>query len=459
MRGTVRILVIGSATLRREVARALPTCQTAAADTLLGGIWTAGHRDFEGVVVGLDAGQHAGRAIRSLRVVVPQARIVVTCAPSNEPQAREIVSAGADDYVIEPIARPELERALNLATVAPPPPTGNGLPSMQELVHLSDVLKNLQEGPQAILDRLAGLLRRAFGADHVTLQVDNLVSAAGQNTAPVLQESIRRQETVIGSIALGPRQRGTYTARDAARLSDYARLVEAIMTQARQQEHWQDLAWRDDLTGLRNRRYFDQTLDDLMVQAGSERLRLTVALFDIDDFKEYNDRYGHDTGDALLREVAILLTRCSREHDVVARYGGDEFAVVMWDAEKPRIPGSQHPSEAIELAERFRRVIGEHQFHCLGESAPGPVTLSGGLACFPWDGKTRADIMHAADQALLSAKRTGKNCMALAGAPAEAGGEDSASDDDGSPPRNTPTSPPHQQQPTAQHTTEPPREE
>jgi two-component system cell cycle response regulator len=197
-------------------------------------------------------------------------------------------------------------------------------------------------------------------------------------------------------------------------LADYARLIEAVVAQAREQAHWQDLAWRDDLSGLRNRRYFDATLDELLAQANQQRRRVTVILFDIDDFKSYNDAYGHETGDALIREVALLLTRCSRESDVVARYGGDEFAIVMWDSEQPRVPGSQHPRDALDVAERFQTVIREHEFKCVGPGAPGPVTLSGGLACFPWDGKTRAEIVRAADAALLAAKRNGKDHIELA---------------------------------------------
>ena len=99
---------------------------------------------------------------------------------------------------------------------------------------------------------------------------------------------------------------------------------------------------------------------------------------------------------------------------MVARYGGDEFAVILWDAEEPRVPGSSHPTDVLAVAERFQAVIRDHDFKCLGTRAPGPVTISGGLACFPWDGKTRAELLHAADNALLSAKRGGKNHIVLA---------------------------------------------
>lgn len=414
MRGNARLLVIGPTALGSAVARALPRCQSVPIESLLGGIWTMGHGRFDGVVVSLGLGRRVLRAVRSLREVAPDTRIVVTCPAAEEPSARQALAAGADDYVLEPVAREDLETALQIASVPRYVASDQAVPSVQEIVQLSDVLRNLPEGPLATLDRLTTLVQEAFAAQGVVIQVDEFSATAGQPDPPVLHEPIRRRGSPIGSLALSRPRQGTYTASDAARLSDYARLIETIMAQVRERQHWQDLAWRDDLTGLRNRRYFDTTLNDLIGRATAERRRLTVLLFDIDDFKTYNDRYGHDTGDALLREVAALLTRCSREHDVVSRYGGDEFAIILWDAEKPRVLGSQHPTEPMALADRFCRAIREHDFKCLGREAPGPVTLSGGLACFPWDGQTRAAILRAADEALLAAKRTGKNRIALA---------------------------------------------
>jgi diguanylate cyclase (GGDEF)-like protein len=417
MRGTPRVLVIGPAALTGAVAQALPRCKSVAMEHLLGGVWTLGHTGFDGVIVALRAGPGVLRAVSSLRELAPQTRIIVTCPPAGEPDAHAALHAGADDYVLEPVSAEDLETALQLVPAPPrlaPPSPSASLPSVHELVLLGEVLQNLAAGPQATLDRLAQLLLSAFDAQSAAIQVDDLTATAGDAAPAVLQEPVRRQDTVVGSLGIAQRRHGTYAAADAARLGDYARLIEAIIAQARERAHWQDLAWRDDLSGLRNRRYLEATLDELLVRAVEERLRLTVVLFDIDDFKTYNDHYGHETGDALIREVAVLLTRCSRERDVVARFGGDEFAVILWDAEKPRVPGSQHPTEPMALADRFCRAIREHDFKCLGPDAPGPVTLSGGLACFPWDGKARPEILRAADEALLAAKREGKNRIVLA---------------------------------------------
>lgn len=417
MTGNGRLLVIGPPKLRSAVAAAAPRAVSDGADNLLAGLWTAGQRRFDAFVVALTAGRNPERGIRSLREIAPQARIVVTCPIVDEPLGRAALHAGADEYVLEPVQTSDLQTALQLPAIAPryTGPAFDAAPSIAELTALSDVLKRLADGPDAVLAQLARLLQDAFDASSVVLHVDDAYAAVGDPTTPVLEEIIRRQDMVVGSIALGPRRNGRYTARDAAHLTDYAGLIDSIVAQASERHRWQELAWRDDLTGLRNRRFFEQALEDLLGRAMRERLRVTVVLFDIDDFKRYNDRFGHETGDGLLREVATLLTRCSRESDFVARYGGDEFAVVLWDAEKPRVPGSQHPHDAFALADRFRTAISEHSFQCLGKRAPGPVTLSGGLACFPWDGKITDQLMRAADEALLRAKREGKNHLHIAG--------------------------------------------
>jgi len=416
MRADADLLIVGSTTLRKTVAEALPRCRCVPADSLLNGVWTAGQGRFEGVLLEYVPGDRLLRAIRALRKVAPQARIVVAVPPAHEPHGQRATEAGADEYILEPITPEELANAFQIPRATAPtrvesPPPG---PTPEEAMALADVLQRLNEGPAAALERLAGLIRAALGAVGVQVRVEDLVASTGQTEDPVLEEVLRRGEVVVGSVALGRKQGGAYTAEDARRLAGYARLVEAVVTQADEQRRWRELAWRDDLSGLHNRRYLEARLEELVRDATARRQRLTVLLFDIDDFKTYNDRYGHETGDALIREVATLLTRCSREHDVVARYGGDEFAVIFWDAEKPRVPGSQHPNEPVALADRFRDVIRKHAFKCLGPEAPGPITISGGLACFPWDGKTPTELLRAADEALLAAKRTGKNRIALA---------------------------------------------
>ncbi|MGD8453756.1 MAG: diguanylate cyclase [Phycisphaerae bacterium] len=420
MRSDARLLVVGSDSYRQAVGTALPRCRRVDTNNALDGLWQVGHGEFDAVLISLSVSRNTHKAIRSLRRVCPQARIVVSCPAADEPGARRALHAGADEYIIEPVTREDLETALRIPSggrIQPHAPVIE--PSWEEKAQFVDVLRNLSQGPQATLARLVELLQRTFQVQYAAIRIDGLVATAGDTEPTVLEEPVLRQGAAVGAVSLGQHRHGPFPASAAVRLGDYARLVEVVVAVADERAHWQDLAWTDDLSRLRNRRYFERRLDELVGQCRRQRAHLTVLLFDIDDFKRYNDEYGHQTGDAVIREVACLLTRCSRESDLVARHGGDEFAVVLWDAEGPRVPGSRHPTELVALAERYRQMIGTHTFRCLGPHAPGPVTISGGMACFPWDGRSRTELLRAADEALLAAKQTGKNRIELAGGPAD----------------------------------------
>src|SRR5690606_24026177 len=166
---------------------------------------------------------------------------------------------------------------------------------------------------------------------------------------------------------------------------------------------WQ-MALKDELTGVWNRRYFNRFLTNILQRAAQERFRVTVLVFDIDDFKIYNDRYGHGAGDEILRETARLMQSVVRDHDVVARIGGDEFAVIFWDAEAPRQPNSQHPVNVRMATERFQRALCTHKFPKLLEEAHGTLTISAGLAGFPWDGRTPEELIAKADEMAMQSK-------------------------------------------------------
>ena len=185
------------------------------------------------------------------------------------------------------------------------------------------------------------------------------------------------------------------------------------------------LATTDDLTGLKNRRYLWEFARQILERARETNGRVTLLVFDIDNFKHYNDVYGHPAGDEILRQAAILMRRCCRSHDVVGRIGGDEFAAVFWDdpgraagrQRDRRSPESEHPTEAISVANRFRSELGHTDLHLLGPGGEGVLTISGGLASFPRDGSTAEQLFERADHALLEAKRSGKNRIYLVGEP------------------------------------------
>jgi GGDEF domain-containing protein len=190
--------------------------------------------------------------------------------------------------------------------------------------------------------------------------------------------------------------------------------------------HLEKLATEDDLTGLKNRRYILEFARQIIERAKADNGRVTVLVFDIDNLKHYNDVYGHAAGDEVLKQSAMLIQRCCRRHDVVARLGGDEFAVVFWDDAvcPPPAKGSErrtfntdHPNEAILIARRFRSELEKAEFPLLGPEGKGVLTISGGLATLGRDGSTAQELFLKADQALLDAKRSGKNRVYLVGQP------------------------------------------
>jgi diguanylate cyclase (GGDEF)-like protein len=186
------------------------------------------------------------------------------------------------------------------------------------------------------------------------------------------------------------------------------------------------LATEDELTGLKNRRYIWEFARQIINRAKEQSGKVTLLVYDIDDFKHYNDVYGHWAGDEILKQAAVLMRRCCRGHDVVGRVGGDEFAVVFWDdplrksAEgetERRSLAAEPPKEAIFIAERFRKELQKAELSLLGPEGKGVLAISGGLASFPRDGQTVTELFKQADVALLEAKRSGKNRIYLVGKP------------------------------------------
>ncbi len=175
------------------------------------------------------------------------------------------------------------------------------------------------------------------------------------------------------------------------------------MTQALQATHvhLEQMTRTDQLTGLYNRRHLDAALDAEVERARRDRTPLAVLMLDIDHFKKFNDQFGHPQGDALLKAIADLLREQLRPTDTVARYGGEEFTVLL-----PRSPRS----EAVRIAERLRRRIAELSAGPEGASTTG----SFGLAGWPEDGATGAELIAAADAALYEAKRLGRNRIEMA---------------------------------------------
>jgi diguanylate cyclase (GGDEF)-like protein len=161
---------------------------------------------------------------------------------------------------------------------------------------------------------------------------------------------------------------------------------------------------RDPLTGLFNRRYMEETLDREAHRARRASGSTSVLMVDIDGFKEQNDSFGHDAGDAILRELAALLVRNLRKEDVACRYGGEEFVLVLPDA---ALEHAARRAEQLRLAVKQMRVA--HH-----ELSLGPITVSIGVSAFPEHGADAQTLLRAADAALYVSKRQGKDRVTVA---------------------------------------------
>ena len=162
----------------------------------------------------------------------------------------------------------------------------------------------------------------------------------------------------------------------------------------------------DQLTGMETYDSFAKRLSAALEPATAEGLSVSIALFDIDWFAKLNDEYGHDVGDAVLREVARHLTEALGGHATLFRYGGDAFVALFDGTER---------EQAFLLAETARDGFGRE--HVVGNAAHEvslPVTISAGVAAYPDDGNSDTDIVRKANEALYRAKVTGPNKVCLA---------------------------------------------
>lgn len=162
---------------------------------------------------------------------------------------------------------------------------------------------------------------------------------------------------------------------------------------------------RDSLTGLFNRRYLEETLERELQRAHRQNQSVGIVMIDIDHFKNFNDTFGHDAGDAVLRQVGELLMKNIRGSDIACRYGGEELTLILPDATL-----SETYRRAEQIREAIKNLVLEHRGELLGI-----ITASLGIACYPTAGITGDDLIRAADMALYRAKALGRDRVITAG--------------------------------------------
>ena len=162
-------------------------------------------------------------------------------------------------------------------------------------------------------------------------------------------------------------------------------------------------AIQDPLTGLHNRRYMEVSLEREIRRAVRKQVALSVVMLDLDHFKKFNDTFGHDAGDVLLREFGYKIRHVFRADDIVCRYGGEEFIIIL-----PEVPPTEAYQRLEDLAEVLRHFEVKHNGQLLGN-----VTFSAGIACFPVSSTTLDGLIQAADRALFQAKKNGRNQVVM----------------------------------------------
>jgi diguanylate cyclase (GGDEF)-like protein len=186
-------------------------------------------------------------------------------------------------------------------------------------------------------------------------------------------------------------------------LNIIAKQVGIAMENAELYQRMQELASRDGLTGVYNRQYFQTRLDMELKAAQKENYPLSLAIYDIDHFKRFNDTFGHLFGDKVLKAIVDAVSASLRKNDIIARFGGEEFIILF-----PRTG----LNEAYEKVESLRRMISKHVIK--DNLVAASVTVSFGVSCYDECALSEADLLRTADDALYEAKAAGRNCIKVA---------------------------------------------
>ncbi len=224
-----------------------------------------------------------------------------------------------------------------------------------------------------------------------------------------LIKSLQLEEFLVSSLWIKEKPKGlilvdNYVTKKAIQEGDrriFNMFVEQAVGAIENSQAFEDTlikAHTDTLTNLWNHGYFQYKLDEELLKAKAKNLALSIMMLDLDDFKKFNDTYGHIKGDEALKKISSFLKENIRSGDILCRYGGEEFSLIL---------PSTNPEEAFDLAERIRKGLSQKEISGVY------FTVSIGLANYPQDAQDKDALIKKADIALYKAKREGKNCTVL----------------------------------------------
>ncbi|HEY7089227.1 MAG TPA: GGDEF domain-containing protein [Tepidisphaeraceae bacterium] len=445
-----RILLIGDVDrqLQTALAQVLPSAHVASAMSYFDAIADLAGTTYTTVLASAAPIERRPEpAVKTLRELSGDARLLLFGGPGYEPLSRKMIDFGLDDYIITPANATELQQMFGSPplrlTPAPAPPDEvteipapisvgridllGGLPLAD--VMLDALMHHPHEAPRAAVAQINARIGPGMQLVH---SAPNAAAPIVPDGHTILSHATRFDNHPAGTLHLIiPRDEDETAARHL--LAQLAHLIGRLMTLEDRHNRLQRLAISDDLTGLYNGRYFRVFLEQILKKARDKYFPVTLLLFDIDNFKSYNDRYGHSVGDEILKQSAQLIRSCCREHDHVARISGDEFAVIFWEKEGPRqprepkadgTPTPRVPQTIVEILRRFQNAIANSDLKMLGTHGRGVLSISGGLAVYPFDAQSAEQLYDAADRALMfGAKKSGKNSIYLIGSPDPGGPE------------------------------------
>ena len=205
----------------------------------------------------------------------------------------------------------------------------------------------------------------------------------------------------LGVLVLDTTRPGAFNANDTQPLESVADICATAIQNAYYVERVKQLAYLDGLTGIFNRRFFELRIAEEIERAQRFGTGMAVVMVDIDQFKRLNDEFGHLLGDEVLRQVSSIFHQQLRKIDVLCRYGGEEFAILL---------SQTNAVHALGVAEKLRKTVEAWQF----PGVPRSVTISAGTANYAEHGSTRDELVKAADAGLYAAKQAGRNRVCLA---------------------------------------------